>query len=114
MTSKPETLEEVFDLFSVNLSTFGTGFFLRYVEILYDRLRRKPAKPCSGKVLRDLAAEYGMYYLALNSMMRASVRSMLEADDEALSFCGLEPQKRTVPALAEAMARALIAGKLTF
>lgn len=66
-------------------------------------------KAGAGAALRDLAAVKGMYYLALNSRMRAAIRPILEADPEALKYFEIELSKRTPCGVAESLARQCLA-----
>lgn len=102
-------LVDILETFGCDMQHPGMGeFVLLYNTILANRTRGHKG-PTAGAALRDIAAVRGKYYLALNSTMRAAIRPLLEADEEALQYFGIHMKDRTPCAAAEALAQLALA-----
>lgn len=96
-------LVDILETFNCDMQHPGMPDFIFLFNAAVSNLSRGK-KASAGAALRDLAAVKGMYYLALNSRMRAAIKPLLEADPEALKYFEIDLPKRTVCGVAEALA----------
>jgi len=77
--------------------------FLGFVARLISAAEEGRQPPYTGAVLREMAAEYGRYYLELDQSMRRAMRRLIEAEPAELRRFGVHLKKRTVCGLGEAL-----------
>lgn len=95
--------EQIEELFSLQKS----DELRMWWEMVYDiaaAKRQQPDKPAASRCLKAVAKRYGLYFLNLDSRMKAAIMPLIQADPAALAEAGLYPAKRTTCGLADAMA----------
>lgn len=95
--------DQIEELFSLQK---GEGLDLWW-ELVHDiaAARRQVAEgPVASTALKGVAKRHGLYFLNADSRMKAAIKPMLTATEDALHYAGLYPKKRTSCGLAEAAA----------
>lgn len=100
---------DILETFGCDMQHSGIGPFIEMYNAIIHHRTRGIRRPVAGGILRDMAAQKGVYYLALDARMKAAIRPLLEAEDEALDYFNIHLQKRTVCAAADALAARTLA-----
>lgn len=98
-----DPLEQIAEVFSIQ-KTEAFGYWVELVVKISIARRSGVEGAIASKCLRSVAKVHGLYFLNLDSRMKAAIKPLIEAEEEALHFVGLHPKKRTACGLAEAAA----------
>lgn len=94
---------QIEELFSLQKSE-ALGFWWELVYDIAALRRQMPEGAVASQALKGVAKRHRLYFLNLDSRMKAAIKPMIEAPNEALHYAGLYPKKRTACGLAEAAA----------
>lgn len=98
-----DPLEQIAEVFSIQ-KTEAFGYWVELVVKISIARRSGSEGAIAGKCLRSVAKVHGLYFLNLDSRMKAAIKPLIEAEEDALHYVGLHPKKRTACGLAESAA----------
>lgn len=110
MSTPMSSVVDYLEAFGCDMQHPGAYEFVGLFNGTYSRIGHGGRGPQAWAALLDLAAAKGRYHLAMQSQMKAAIKPLLEAEQEALEYFGIAPDvKRTVCGVADALASALYA-----